>query len=281
MMATQTMLSGNSKLEIKFSCKRVGFDPRNVVAQSSGDVEAPRGKKVKMVGKVTSQSPTIQTGFGANAAAKTVNNSSVVIASKKRSVSLLDEETVCPSSVPNAASISSVPFSPKKALHVAMLKSRFADTFLKAEQKYLDRGNMSDPLKMQQEKAKLERKYRLGKAKIDAELRAAEAAVQRQAEVELKRLQERERAVRGQAELELKEQREKERGEARVALEKMERTFLFEDNCYILEELKKLAGYRGGSWGWHFQSPLEQLGLFIKDEYELEEGEIFLRERDH
>lgn len=58
----------------------------------------------------------------------------------------------------------------------------------------------------------------------------------------------------------------------------VERTVVFEQNCYILEELKKLAGYHGGSWGSHFRSPLERLGLFIKDEYtvdvdELEEGE--------
>ncbi|XP_004293652.1 PREDICTED: transcription factor GTE8-like [Fragaria vesca subsp. vesca] len=188
-------------------------------------------------------------------------------------VSALDEETMCPSShlttpVTDATSgeewstpIFSVPLSPKKALRAAMLKSRFADTILKAQQKsLLDQGNRSDPLKMQQEKARLERKQREEKAKIEAEIRAAEAAAQKQAE------------------LELKERQEREREEARLALEKVERTVVFEQNCYILEELKKLAGYHGGSWGSHFRSPLERLGLFIKDEYtvdvdELEEGE--------
>ncbi|KAM5587800.1 transcription factor GTE12-like [Rosa sericea] len=188
-------------------------------------------------------------------------------------VSALDEETICPSSqlttpVTDAASgeewstpIFSVPLSPKKALRAAMLKSRFADTILKAQQKsLLDQGNRSDPLKMQQEKARLERKQREEKARIEAEIRAAEAAAQRQAE------------------LELKERQEREREEARIALDKMERTVVFEQNCYILEELKRLAGYNGGSWGSHFRSPLERLGLFIKEEYtvdvdELEEGE--------
>ncbi|XP_050367445.1 transcription factor GTE12-like [Argentina anserina] len=189
-------------------------------------------------------------------------------------VSALDEETICPSShftspVTDAASgeewstpIFSVPLSPKKALRAAILKRRFADTILKAQQKsLLDQGNRTDPLKMQQEKARLERKQREEKARIEAEIRAAEAAAQRQAEIELK------------------ERHAREREEARIALEKMERTVVFEQNCSILDELKTLAGYNGGSWGSHFRSPLERLGLFIKDDHtvevdESEEGEI-------
>lgn len=58
----------------------------------------------------------------------------------------------------------------------------------------------------------------------------------------------------------------------------IERTVEFEQNRYILEELERLAGYNGGTWGSHFRSPLERLGLFIKEEYtgdadEMEEGE--------
>lgn len=106
----------------------------------------------------------------------------------------------------------------------------------------------------------------------------------------------------------MKEQHEREREEARIALEKVhflfyricifiygryllvplwsnmiifvqiERTVEFEQNRYILEELERLAGYNGGAWGAHFRSPLERLGLFIKEEYsgevdEMEEGE--------
>lgn len=73
---------------------------------------------------------------------------------------------------------------------------------------------------------------------------------------------------------------EGDREEARVALEKVERrTCVFEDNLYILQELKKLSDYYGSSWGPHFRSPLERLGLYLKDDYtievdELEEGEI-------
>ncbi|KAI6693684.1 hypothetical protein NL676_021394, partial [Syzygium grande] len=57
--------------------------------------------------------------------------------------------------------------SPKKALRAAMLNSRFADTILKAQQKtLLDHAcillvcDKADPVKMQQEKERLERRQR-------------------------------------------------------------------------------------------------------------------------
>ncbi|KAH9797559.1 Bromo domain-containing protein [Citrus sinensis] len=131
-------------------------------------------------------------------------------------VSALDDGNLCPSSqlTPPATDSASaeewttplldVQMSPKKALRAAMLKSRFADTILKAQQRtLLDHGDKADPVKLQQEKERLEQRQREEKARIEAQIKAAEAA------------------SRMKAEIELKKQREKEREAARVALQKV------------------------------------------------------------
>lgn len=189
-------------------------------------------------------------------------------------VSALDGENICSSprlTTPVSDSASGegwstshfdVQMSPKRALRTAMLKSRFADTIWKFQpQKLLDHDDRSDPLKMQQERARLERKQREEKARIEAEIRAAEAA------------------TRKRAENELKQQRERKREEARIALEKMKRTVEVDTSLKILEELGRFTGLSvfapilnfnrrsGGFCGSHPQSPLEQLGLFVKPEY--------------
>ncbi|GMI77711.1 hypothetical protein like AT5G46550 [Hibiscus trionum] len=158
--------------------------------------------------------------------------------------------------------------SPKKALRAAMLKSRFAGTILKAQQKtLLDHGDKADPVKLQQEREKLERMQREEKARIEAQIRAAEAAAKMKAEAELKR------------------QREQEREAARLALQKMEKTAEFEHNLEILKELEMLIGCCLSSYQFHGrksvpcdrvivgaygmvtgENPLHKLGLFFKDE---------------
>ncbi|XP_007025229.2 PREDICTED: transcription factor GTE12 [Theobroma cacao] len=177
-------------------------------------------------------------------------------------VSALDDENVCPSSqlttpATDAGSgeglltpIFAIQMSPKKALRAAMLRSRFADTILKAKQKrLLDHGDKVDPVKMQQQKEKLERRQREEKAKIEAQIRAAEAAAKMKAEVELKK------------------QREREREAARNALQQMEKTAEIEQNVEILKELEMLIGFSLSN-NWHGRkNPLHQLGLFMKDEY--------------
>lgn len=219
-------------------------------------------------------------------------------------VSALDEENACPSShltrVTNAASGEGrrtppldVQLSPQKALRAAMLKRRFADTILKAQQKtLLNQADISDPEKLKLEKERLERRQREEKARIEAEIRAAVAA------------------SRVKAETELKQQREREREAARVALDKMERTIEIGHNLEVLKELEILCGFTPSSYQHltrdkgrqvlmvsscpaDMRSPLEQLGLFIKDEYlqdeddneeeailngDGEEGEIFDRD---
>ncbi|XP_056175495.1 transcription factor GTE12-like isoform X2 [Syzygium oleosum] len=217
-------------------------------------------------------------------APRSARSSSVVQASKSDpdsdgAVSTVDDGNVCPSShlaIPStdatcgegwSASLLDIPLSPKKALRAAMLKSRFADTILKAQQKtLLDQCDKADPVKMQQEKERLERRQREEKARIEAQIRAAEAA------------------ERMRAEAEARKQRERDREAARIALQKMEKTVDFEENLKILKELEMLSGCSGSSPrladvddgsevvsgvfdGAHYRNPLERLGLFIKDEF--------------
>ncbi|KAK8664623.1 hypothetical protein V6N13_084401 [Hibiscus sabdariffa] len=170
--------------------------------------------------------------------------------------------------------------SPKKALRAAMLKSRYADTILKAQQKtLLDHGDKANPVKLQQEKEKIERRQREEKAKIEAQIRAAEAAAKMKAETELKR------------------QREREREAARLALQKMEKTAEIEQNLEILKELEMLIGCCLSSYQFHGrktgpcdremgraysvvtgENPLHKLGLFFKDEFFEEDEEAILNE---
>ncbi|XP_030547310.1 transcription factor GTE12 isoform X2 [Rhodamnia argentea] len=217
-------------------------------------------------------------------APRLARSSSIVRTSKSDpdsdgAVSAVDDGNVCPSSdlaTPStdatcgegwSASLLDIPLSPKKALRAAMLKSRFADTILKAQQKtLLDHCDKADPVKMQQEKERLERRQREEKARIEAQIRAAEAA------------------ERMRAEAEARKQRERDREAARIALQKMEKTVDFEENLKILKELEMLSGCSGSSPhladvddgsevvsgvfdGAYYRNPLERLGLFMKDEF--------------
>ncbi|KAF8409168.1 hypothetical protein HHK36_005242 [Tetracentron sinense] len=152
-------------------------------------------------------------------------------------VSAMDEENVCASSqfeAPATASSSADGWmnplyddqlSPSKALRAAILKRRFADTIRKAQQKtLLVHGEKEDPVKMQQERERLERMQCEEKARIEAQIRAAEAA------------------SRMRAEAELKMQREQEREAARIALQKMEKTVEIDENLAILKDLEMLGG---------------------------------------
>nr|XP_009397772.1 PREDICTED: transcription factor GTE9-like isoform X1 [Musa acuminata subsp. malaccensis] len=147
--------------------------------------------------------------------------------------------------------------SPSKALRAAMLKSRFADTILKAQQQSL--GVKIDPAKLQREREKLEKRQREEKARIEAQVKAAEIAAKMKAEAELTR----------------------QREAARLALQKMEKTVEI-DNSHILKDLENLGCPLPGHFdmtdetvGKFMQelemhsglvNPLEQLGLFMKNE---------------
>ncbi|XP_058201089.1 transcription factor GTE11-like isoform X3 [Rhododendron vialii] len=165
-----------------------------------------------------------------------------------------------------------IQLSPKKALRAAMLKSRFADTIFKAKHKtLLDHVDKIDPVKMQKEKERLERQQLEEAVRIEAQIKAAETA------------------SRMRAEAELKMQREREREAARLALQKIERTVEINNNQEILKDLEMLSGLSlSNNWlacelgaesvvgpieGFGFGSPLERLGLFMKDEFILDEDE--------
>lgn len=152
-----------------------------------------------------------------------------------------------------------VQLSPSKALRAARLRSRFADTIVKAREKtLLESGEKSDPVKMKQEKERLERQQREEKARIEAQIKAAEAA------------------SRMREEMELKKKREREREAARIALQQVERSVEIYENMEILKEFEMLGGCSEPDYFLaHNRNPLERLGLFMKNEY-LEEEEDFL-----
>ncbi|KAG4977713.1 hypothetical protein JHK86_037187 [Glycine max] len=290
-------------------------------------------------------------------------------------VSSLDSEHVCPSSqhvtpTTDASSgevwsmpVLPVQLSPKKALRAAILKSRFADTILKAQQKtLLDHGDKGNPQKMQQEKERLERIQReefgveillglnafgedgilsLGTLSLSKDAKAFAASFcgdhrgaaevvavvtdeegeglqsrglwslvgvgkknlvpEERARIEAQ-IKTAEAAARMRAEEESRQRREKEREASRAAIEKMKRTVDIEHNMEIIKELESLSGctlsYKavGGRNGYkvaletldkhQFENPLERLGLFIKEDFTtdldeevlnggFEEGEIF------
>lgn len=172
----------------------------------------------------------------------------------------LDEENTCPSfglSTTVATAISGEDWNSviddeqdlKKALRVAMLKSRFAETISKVN------GGKVDA---QQERERVKRL-----------LHEEEAFKARIREEQLKK------------EAELKRKREKQREAARLALHMMERSVEFEDNLMVLKEFEGLSEcsptYVLNGYGpvmvlkvlktGEILKPLEQLGLHIKEEY--------------
>ncbi|XP_010250834.1 PREDICTED: transcription factor GTE9 [Nelumbo nucifera] len=165
--------------------------------------------------------------------------------------------------------------SPEKLYRAALLRSRFADTILKAREKALDQGEKGDPEKLRREREELERQQREEKARLQAEAKAAEAA-RRQAEAE--------------AAAEAKRKRELEREAARQALQMMEKTVEINENCQFLEDLEMLRSAPAeplpssvdetspdhsqdglGSFKFRGSNPLEQLGLYMKMDDEEEE----------
>ncbi|KAG5537132.1 hypothetical protein RHGRI_024534 [Rhododendron griersonianum] len=170
--------------------------------------------------------------------------------------------------------------SPDKLYRAALLRSRFADTIIKAQEKALEKGEKQDPEKLRLEREELERRRKEEKARLLAEAKAAEEA-RKKAEVE--------------AEAEAKRKREQEREAARLALQKMEKTVEINENCRFMEDLEMLSAApaeqlqslvddaatpdlsQDGLGSFKFQgssNPLEQLGLYMKaDDDDDEEGE--------
>ncbi|XP_052175006.1 transcription factor GTE10-like [Diospyros lotus] len=169
--------------------------------------------------------------------------------------------------------------SPEKLYRAALLRSRFADTILKAQEKTLEKGEKQDSEKLRLEREELERRRREEKARLQAEAKAAEEA-RRKAEAD--------------AAAEAKRKRELERAAARQALQKMEKTVDINEGCQFMEDLEMLRTSAAdemarfvddaspehsqnalGSFKFQGSSnPLEQLGLYMKvDDEEEDEGE--------
>ncbi|CAK9191335.1 unnamed protein product [Sphagnum troendelagicum] len=157
--------------------------------------------------------------------------------------------------------------SPNKLLRAALLRGRFADTILKAQEKTLpvDKNEKADPEKVRKDREDLERRQKEEKARLQAEALAAK----REAALEARRL------------------REMEREAARRALQQMEKTVEIDENSEILKDLERLrsvpmeqvlgsSGEEGSPNGGSSDglptyplqggNPLERLGLFMKDD---------------
>ncbi|KAK9090179.1 hypothetical protein Sjap_023356 [Stephania japonica] len=164
--------------------------------------------------------------------------------------------------------------SPEKLYRAALLRSRFADTILKAREKAITQGEKVDPEKLRREREEHEKLKREDKARLQAEAKAAEDA-QRLAEAE--------------AAAEAKKKRELEREAARQALLEMEKTVEIDECSRFLEDLEMFNSAPpqespsakemspgpslGGLNPFKLQgsNPLEQLGLYMKMDEE-EEG---------
>lgn len=169
--------------------------------------------------------------------------------------------------------------SPDKLYRAALLRSRFADTIIKAQEKTtMGKVEKQDTERLRLEKEELERRRKEEKARLQAEARAAEEA-KRKAELE--------------AAAEAKRKRELEREAARQALQKMEKMVDINDNSRFLEDLEMLSVAPSeplqnlidetsgdsrldplGSFNFSGKgNPLEQLGLYMKDDYGGEDDE--------
>ncbi|KAI3454990.1 hypothetical protein Pfo_011653 [Paulownia fortunei] len=166
--------------------------------------------------------------------------------------------------------------SPEKLYRAALLRSRFADIIIKAQENTVEKGERPDPEKLKFETEELERRRREEKARLKAEAKAAEEA-RRKAEEE--------------AAAEAKRKRELEREAARQALQKMEKTVDINENSKFMEDLEmfraapdeQLESFiekgspensQNGLGSFKFpasSNPLEQLGLYMKNEEEDEE----------
>ncbi|KAL3512587.1 hypothetical protein ACH5RR_025304 [Cinchona calisaya] len=172
--------------------------------------------------------------------------------------------------------------SPEKLYRAALLRSRFADTIIKAQEKTLEKGEKLYPEKLRMEREDLERRRKEEKARLQAEGKAAEDA-RRKAEAE----------AAAEAAAEARRKRELEREAARQALQQMEKTVDINENSQYMEDLEmfrsgpdeQLGNFieetspehtQNGSGSFKFQgssNPLEQLGLYMKKDDDDDEEE--------
>ncbi|CAD6246523.1 unnamed protein product [Miscanthus lutarioriparius] len=165
------------------------------------------------------------------------------------------------------------PDNPDKQIRAALLRSRFADTILKAREKTLDQTTKKDPEKLRREREELERVQREERARLQAEAKAAED-VRKRAEA----------AAAAEAAAEAKRQRELEREAARKALQEMEKTVDINEGSHFLKDLEMLGSVTGeqipnlvGETSPGFQmgsNTLEKLGLYMKNDEDDEDADF-------
>ncbi|KAH7577233.1 hypothetical protein JRO89_XS01G0225400 [Xanthoceras sorbifolium] len=179
--------------------------------------------------------------------------------------------------------------SPEKLYRAALLKNRFADTILKAREKTLSQGEKGDPEKLRREREELELQRRKEKARLQAEAKAAEEAQKRaeaEAAAEARRKREVEREAARQALLKISSKRY-------LVLMQMEKTVEINENSRFLEDLEMLRSApaeqlpssvdetspehsQDGLGSFKFGggcNPLEQLGLYMKEDDDEEDAE--------
>ncbi|CAA0832382.1 Transcription factor GTE12 [Striga hermonthica] len=160
-----------------------------------------------------------------------------VVIHEEKSPDFPNPSTTALSSTEGWASLNAQ-MSPNKALRVAMLKSRFADTIFRATHQV----EKVDPMRMKQERERLEREKLEEKARIEAEIKAAEAASRRERD-------------------ELRMKRERERAAARMALQKMEKSVEINESMDIVKDVEMLC------FGFQAGKTLERFGLYLKEDY--------------
>ncbi|XP_050380146.1 transcription factor GTE8-like isoform X2 [Argentina anserina] len=182
-----------------------------------------------------------------------------------------------PSSVESDSRQDERPVTPDKQHRAALLKHRFADTILRAQAKTFDQGDKGDPEKLRRQREELELQQKKEKARLQAEAKAAEEA----------RMKKEAEAV-----AEAKRKRELEREAARQALLQVEKTVEINDSRFLHDiEMRLLTAPMEklpikvdetspdhsedglGGFNFHGSNPLEQLGLFMKEDPDDDEEE--------
>ncbi|KAI5081837.1 hypothetical protein GOP47_0001580 [Adiantum capillus-veneris] len=165
----------------------------------------------------------------------------------------------------------------ERQARAALLRSRFAETILKAQEKTLPLSKSDNPEKLRKEQEELERRRKEEKARLHAEARA----------VELQR-----KKAELAAAAEAKQRREAEREAARLALQNMEKTVEIDESMEVLKDLERLRSGppehipssgdetspvhspgRLSSFAFEGSNPLERLGLFMRSDEEEEQEE--------
>uniref|UniRef100_A0A1J3F160 Transcription factor GTE8 n=1 Tax=Noccaea caerulescens TaxID=107243 RepID=A0A1J3F160_NOCCA len=263
------------------------------ISGSSSDSESNSSEDQSDDAKPMIQEDSSKMPEAANSEAQTdedTRNGDPLERSQSAGAGALDQMDGCSQQKPSSdesdgqhdGNILETPASSEKRYRAALLKNRFADIILKAREKTLPQNSIKgDPERLRKEREELELQKKKERARLQAEAEAAEDA-RRQAEAE----------AAAEAAAESKRKRELEREAARQALLKMEKTVEINENSRFLEDLEMLSSSVPeqlpssadeisperpldalGSFNLRGSNPLEQLGLYMKQDDDEEEAE--------